>query len=181
MYSVTSSRTHSITGSIAQNIHLEPINDAQSARNKKGKKIAIVLALIGIFLSITLSILIANYSSKSEMKPIEKCNFPPAWIGDGICDDAINTEVCGFDGGDCWRIPDFTLVTRTYVSLVTTTTQFTANTNVPLSTTTTTEPYYNFSQGFFDYSDCMYTNWTTDHWCDSKDTSNNPQCNYDGG
>ena len=25
----------------------------------------------------------------------------PQWIGDGYCDDDINTEICNFDGGDC--------------------------------------------------------------------------------
>ena len=25
----------------------------------------------------------------------------PQWIGDGYCDDVINTELCNYDGGDC--------------------------------------------------------------------------------
>ena len=25
----------------------------------------------------------------------------PQWIGDGYCDDVINTEVCNYDSGDC--------------------------------------------------------------------------------
>ena len=25
----------------------------------------------------------------------------PQWIGDGYCDDMINTELCNYDGGDC--------------------------------------------------------------------------------
>ena len=25
----------------------------------------------------------------------------PQWVGDGYCDDVINTELCNYDGGDC--------------------------------------------------------------------------------
>ena len=25
----------------------------------------------------------------------------PQWVGDGYCDDEINTEVCNYDDGDC--------------------------------------------------------------------------------
>lgn len=25
----------------------------------------------------------------------------PLWVKDGVCDDATNTELCSFDGGDC--------------------------------------------------------------------------------
>ena len=32
--------------------------------------------------------------------PPEECT-PESWIGDSACDDHLNNEVCGWDGGDC--------------------------------------------------------------------------------
>ena len=36
-----------------------------------------------------------------ENDHMEKECMHQSWIGDGICDDEANTEVCNFDGGDC--------------------------------------------------------------------------------
>lgn len=49
----------------------------------------------------------ADNSSVLDCSALTECNWPgyhPSWIGDGVCHDGIgcyNTEVCGFDGGDC--------------------------------------------------------------------------------
>ena len=47
-----------------------------------------------LFLSLILIPLQLIMSLKTD------CSIPQ-WIGDGYCDDMINTELCNYDGGDC--------------------------------------------------------------------------------
>ncbi len=43
-----------------------------------------------------------GFSSKLEDKEESLCQFESE-VGDGFCDDNINTEICLYDGGDCCR------------------------------------------------------------------------------
>lgn len=32
---------------------------------------------------------------------VESCKLSYAFVGNGVCEDIVNTEVCDYDGGDC--------------------------------------------------------------------------------
>ena len=32
---------------------------------------------------------------------VDSCKLAYAFVGNGVCEDVVNTEVCDYDGGDC--------------------------------------------------------------------------------
>lgn len=138
------------------------------------------------------------------------CHFN-GWLGDGLCDDEANTEICNYDTGDCClgyindhicqdchchmspnitlaihetsTTQDFKASDMTFVTLGSTTTISTSTTShtTTSTTTTTSAPNTYIQTGYFDYSDCDYLWYVRDSYCDKESTSNNPECNWDGG
>ena len=52
-----------------------------------------------MYLKVTNRLIVKQYSRFIRLI-VEVCTHND-WIGDGYCDDATNTEICNFDGGDC--------------------------------------------------------------------------------
>ena len=93
---------------------------------------------------------------------LEPC-YNVNWIDDGYCDDLTNTQNCNYDGGDCCG----SNVNTQYCTEC----QCINGGNGGESTTSiiTTN----------DLGVCSNIGWVGDGYCD--DSTNNPECNYDGG
>ena len=131
--------------------------------------------------------------------PCQLDDYYVNWIGDGICDDFINTAECGYDGGDCCGDEvdtDFCNACICHTTNITTVSPTDLTTAEPINSTTvgptdptTADPAKSCDEDFvyyFSYDGNDYTwpgdyfdYWVGDGYC--HDFINIPECNHDGG
>ena len=127
--------------------------------------------------------------------PCQLDDYYVNWIGDGICDDFINTAECGYDGGDCCGDEvdtDFCNACICHTTNITTVSPTDLTTAEPINPTTdptTADPAKSCDEGhvFYHYYDGNNYTWPGDYfdfWVGDGycvDFFNIPECNHDGG
>ncbi|MBT6433587.1 MAG: hypothetical protein HOK28_10870 [Deltaproteobacteria bacterium] len=96
------------------------------------------------------------------------------WNSDGWCDPENNSEVCGWDGGDCCpsTCEDTEFICGDY--------GWYCEDPAACENTGECDPVENGQGDSYDYPDsgCI-DNWVADGWCDPE--NNNEECGWDGG
>ena len=123
-----------------------------------------------------------------------ECTQNLNWKGDGVCDDDLNNQACGFDGGDCClENVNLSFCTDCLCLENEQTTPATTSTTTAFTTNNYPGEYYLYCLSFYPHMyktsivsnnqtlDCPteHQSWIGDGYCD--DVTNTEVCNYDGG